>query len=122
MNNRPITLDELRKLFPKASAATIAANAPRVCPTQQERPEGRPLERAVEREKPRRSRAQIVFRVYAIRPNDWDNVWAKDLQDMLIVSGILDDDAWDTLQGSVISEKVHRPEEERTEIEITFPQ
>ena len=38
---------------------------------------------------------------------------------MLVKAGCLDGDEWNVLQGEVISEKVHTPEEERTEILIT---
>lgn len=64
-------------------------------------------------------RRSITFRVYAVRPADWDGYSIKELQDCLRHAGVLDDDAWDRLYGTVISEKVCTKDEERTEIEIT---
>ena len=63
-------------------------------------------------------RFQITFRVYAIRPPDWDGCEIKQLQDMVVHAGILPDDNWRILQGRVVTEKAHSKEEERTEIEI----
>lgn len=68
-----------------------------------------------------RERAGIRFRVFSTRPCDWDNYSVKEIQDGLLKAGLLDSDDWDQLQGSVISEKVHSKEEERTVIEITYP-
>lgn len=57
-----------------------------------------------------------------MRPCDWDGYSIKELQDCLVHAGLLDGDEWFCLEGSVVSEKAHSREEERTEIEITFPQ
>lgn len=65
-----------------------------------------------------RRRHRITFRVYAVRPCDYDGYHIKELQDMCIKAGLLAGDEWDILQGEVISEKVHKKEQERTEIEI----
>lgn len=64
-------------------------------------------------------RKRIKFTVYSIRPCDWDGFHVKELQDLLVHAGIMDSDDWSSLQGEVISEKVHSKEEERTLIEIT---
>lgn len=61
---------------------------------------------------------EIVFRVYSQRPADWDGYEVKQLQDMVVHSGILPDDNWRILQGRVIPNKAHSKEEERVEIEI----
>lgn len=65
-----------------------------------------------------RRRKRIRFTVYAVRPADYDNWHTKEIQDLLVHAGILDDDKWDILQGEVISEKIHKKEDERTEILI----
>lgn len=57
--------------------------------------------------------------MFSVRPLDWDNYRLKDLQDLLCLTGLLPSDNWNELEGSVISEKVHRKEEEKTVIEIT---
>lgn len=66
-------------------------------------------------------RYRITFRVYARRPQDWDNPVSgcKRLQDLLVTSGFLPCDDWKSLEGSVISLKAETKKEERTEIEIT---
>lgn len=65
------------------------------------------------------ARRHISFRVFSQRPADYDGYSIKELQDALVHAGILDDDAWHLLYGTVISEKAHSQEEERTEIELT---
>ena len=57
-------------------------------------------------------RATITYIVRAQRPCDYDNWCIKFLQDCLIASGILDDDNWQVLQGTVVSEKCASAEEE----------
>lgn len=64
-------------------------------------------------------RIKILFRIYSVRPLDWDNYSIKQLQDLLVKSGILPDDKWSVLSGEVVSEKVDRKEEERTQITFT---
>jgi hypothetical protein len=64
---------------------------------------------------------EITFTIFSVRPNDWDNIHVKCLQDMLIKPGCvtgLPDDCWHQLQGRIISKKAHSPEEEGTQIEI----
>lgn len=63
-------------------------------------------------------RRRITFRIYSVRPPDWDGVDCKSIQDCIIKAGLLDADDWDKLSGEVISEKVHSKEDERTEITI----
>lgn len=89
-----------------------------VCSPKQKRIKRKALERTIPREDKSLSRFKIRFTIYSIRPNDWDNAWTKSLQDCLVNSGILHDDAWNVLRGEVISEKVHRKEDEKTVIEI----
>lgn len=64
-------------------------------------------------------RRLIVFRVFSVRPADWDAYSIKELQDCLVHAGILDGDDWNLLHGTVISEKAHSKEEEMTIVEIT---
>lgn len=63
-------------------------------------------------------KVEILFTIRSVRPQDWDNVHTKCLQDLLIKAGILSGDKWDQLQGRIVSEKVHSEEEEGVEIEI----
>lgn len=74
------------------------------------------LVRLASREEPSRHRVEIHFRIYAVRPADWDGYHIKELQDVLGHAGVLDGDSWDVLCGRVTSEKVHTKAEERTEI------
>lgn len=90
-----------------------------VRPAQREPAVGQALVRAGRGKAPRRAGFEIVFTVFAIRPNDWDNVWTKPLQDHLVRAGILDDDRWDFLAGRVLCCKAKTKAEERTEITIT---
>jgi Holliday junction resolvase RusA-like endonuclease len=72
---------------------------------------------AVVSPEPRR-RCKIQFTIYAVRPCDWDGWSVKEIQDCCVHAGLLDDDKWDLLYGTVISAKAHTKEEERTIIEI----
>ena len=63
-------------------------------------------------------RAKITYIVRALRPCDYDNWHIKFLQDCLIASGILDDDNWQVLQGTVVSEKAESAEDEGTTVVI----
>lgn len=76
------------------------------------------MERRIRREETRRLRARIIFRIYSVRPADWDGYHVKPIQDCLGHAALLDGDDWNLLQGEVISDKVHTKSEERTEIEI----
>jgi hypothetical protein len=124
-----MTREQILKKFPNASESTLRANA-----TTENRSdglrannakpiEGRSLERPLSREDSSRAgtlpRFRIVFTVYATRPADWDNYSTKQLQDMVVRSGILSGDDWGILEGSVISRKAHSKAEEGTAIEIT---
>lgn len=120
-------LNELKARYPNASESFLRRNADsgdsgvRAADTKPD--EGKPLERRLSRKDPRRvgpaGRLKIRFTIHAVHPADWDGVDIKQLQDMLVRSGILPDDNWSLLQGEVISEKVHSKEEEKTVIEIT---
>lgn len=94
------------------------ARADGVCASNPKPIEGKPLERRVSGEKTGRIRARIIFRIYSVRPADWDGYHIKPIQDCLGYSALLDGDDWNLLQGEVISEKAHSKESERTEIEL----
>lgn len=93
-----------------------------VCAAVEKPVKGKPLERIA----PRKSKSgdssvgrfAICFIVYAVRPCDYDGYHIKELQDLLVHAGILPDDNWRVLEGKVISQKAHSPEEERTEVFI----
>lgn len=76
------------------------------------------LEHPVQGEAKGSRRFKILFTVYARRPLDWDNYRFKELQDMLVHAGLIPDDKWNILNGCIESYKVHRKEEERTEVRI----
>lgn len=63
-------------------------------------------------------RFAITFTVYSVYPPDWDGIHIKEIQDMVCEAGILPSDDYRTLEGRVISKKVHTKAEERTVIEI----
>lgn len=123
---------ELKAKFPNASASFIQVNADGVCAADAESVERQPLERPASRKETGGTstdgstdaggnppiRARITFRIFAVRPADWDGYHVKELQDLLCHACALVGDAWDQLEGRVISEKVHTKAEERTEIEI----
>lgn len=117
---------ELLRRFPNASKSTIERNchpklAPDAAPVRAIDPQPakrRSLVNRVSRKETGGPRFEIVFTVYATRPADWDGYSIKALQDMLVRSGILSGDSWNTLQGRVISAKAEREDLERTEITI----
>lgn len=63
-------------------------------------------------------RYSITFRIFATKPCDWDNWHIKEIQDLVVQSGILPDDNYRILEGRVISVKVGTKAEEKTVIEI----
>jgi len=127
---RMMNVDELKRIYPNASLSFLRRNsqdnpvglpAPNPQPTQ-----GHALvcvaprkSKGSTRTTQRPRKRNIIFRVYSQRPADWDGYHIKELQDCLVAAGILDDDAWDVLQGQVISCKAHSASEVRTEIETT---
>lgn len=128
-----MTEADLRKHFPHASVATINRNLgdtpPGLRPDQPQRIERKALDspppgKAKGRARPLQNlaaseRYRIVFHVYSVRPFDWDNYSTKELQDIIVKAGILPDDNWRVLDGSVVPHKAQAPDEERTVIEIT---
>ncbi len=118
---RQITPNELKRLFPQASADTISRNQVGSTGLHSVEPEPvkrRSLVRRVPRKETCGPRFEIVFTIYAVRPCDWDGHHIKPIQDLLTVVGLLPGDAWHQLEGRVISRKVQTQEQEKTEIEI----
>lgn len=115
-----MTPEQIKKYLPNASPDFIRVNPQGIHPAEPERAAKLPLERPVSREEEGHIRLEICFTVYSRRPLDWDNWRTKELQDGLILAGILPSDDWSTLQGRVISKKVHSKEEERTEVRLTL--
>ena len=121
--------NELKRFFPNASRSCIARNQAGdswLCAYNTQPTQGDALVSA----SPRKSksgkgvvlgvaRRHIRFRVFSQRPADYDGHDVKEVQDCLVHAGLLDGDAWNLLYGTVISEKAHSKEEERTEVEIT---
>jgi len=122
-----VTREELQARYPNASEGFLRRNADPgdsgVRATYPKRTELLPLDskasgktkgggRVVQRDK-------VTYRIFAIRPADWDNNSIKGLHDLLVTAGFLRGDAWYQLEGSIVSEKVHSKEEEKTVVEIT---
>ena len=122
-----MTLEEIKRLFPNASASTIAANLglnrPRLHPVQPQPDERLPLVGTAQGEETRwhdaAERFEIVFTIHSRRPCDWDGWDIKAVQDFLVTAGIIPGDGWKTLSGRVCSRKVATEGEEKTVIEIT---
>lgn len=126
MNSRDLELVK-RKYPVSADVIALSLDGKGVCPAQPERLERRALDRFVPGEAPGGSGlAQcvpgpvgITFKVFAVRPLDWDNYRLKDLQDLLIEAGCLSDDNHQEVpKGIVETHQVHTKAEERTEILI----
>jgi hypothetical protein len=127
-----MTLAELKAKYPNGSDEFFRRNADYfgLCPVQSKPTEGGPLVSSVQRKKAGGTRVagraestrrcRITFRIYSVRPLDWDNYSVKQIQDCLVHAGLLGDDKWDILEGGVVSEKAHSKEEERTEITIEY--
>lgn len=117
-----MTIHELTRRFPRASAAFLRAN----CAHVEELPAGQsecPQRDALDPELPRKEKSStrftICFECYASRPCDWDNYSIKELQDLLVESGLLPGDKWNQLEGRIRVHKVQSRQEERTVITIT---
>ncbi len=120
--------DEIIKRYPNASESFIAANldtqakVARLYPDDPQPAKGDALVSSVEGKETRwygpASRFEITFHIYSVRPADWDGWNCKQLQDFLVHASCLPGDGWRVLSGRVISHKVHKGEEEKTEIEI----
>lgn len=121
-----MTRAEILARYPNASAAFIARNlAPEnsgVCPTVAQPDQRTALVPIAEAEETHwylsAKRFEITFRVYSVRPADYDGIDIKALQDFLVASKILPDDKWNVLSGRVLSCKASTAQDERTEIEI----
>lgn len=87
--------------------------------TKQKQPARKPLERVAQGKDKSVPRFAIRFEIYSRRPCDWDNYWTKSIQDGLRQSGIIHDDSWDVLEGSVVSKKAHTDEEVGMVITLT---
>lgn len=114
--------NKLSRLFPHASNAfkklNVQDSPEGICTPNKEQFEGDSLVCPTPREAKGRNRFKIVFTVYSVRPADWDAYHIKELQDLLVKSGVIPDDDWTTLKGEVSPEKVGKKDQERTEIEI----
>lgn len=115
--------NKFKRLFPNASRSVTNLNVSLdgIRSTKQELTKGMPLEHTIQREEESRLRCKIIFTIYSTRPLDFDNYWTKCSQDCLREAGIIHDDAWDVLEGTIRSRKAHSKEEERTEIQIIRP-
>jgi len=123
-----MTRAEILQRYPRASESFIKANldtqakVARLYPDDPKPVEGDALVRSVEGKETSwygpASRFEITFHVFATRPADWDGWDFKCLQDFLVHAQIIPGDGWRVLSGRVISHKVPKGEEEKTEIVI----
>lgn len=95
--------------------ATVAT---KLRPSHKEPDEGKALDVPVRREEESCPRFEIMFHVYAFQPADYDNYNIKELQDLVVKSGIIPGDDWQTLRGRCIPHKAATEAEVGTRIEI----
>lgn len=111
------TLQELKEYERRRQAG-----AEGLCPAKPEPDSGGTLDSAAPRETAGNEsvtgRYRITFYIYRVRPLDWDNHFTKPIQDLLVEGGLLPDDNWQVLQGTVCSCKAKSRKDERTEIVI----
>ena len=121
-----MTRDEILARYPNASPSFIARNLSDdhtgVRPTAPQ-PDQRPaLVATPEAEETHwylsAKRFEITFRVYSVRPADYDGIDIKALQDFLADASIIPNDKWNVLSGRVMSCKAATAQDEKTEIEI----
>lgn len=107
-----MTPDEIKRRFPNASPAFIAANslAPRL-PPKEPQPQRKPLEPA-QAQKGREAGVAVIFTRCASRRLDRDNLWAsiKPLCDALREAGHIPNDTEQDIELFVFQKKVKRKE------------
>jgi len=122
-----MTREQILKLWPHASAATIARNLDPAGVDRLHPGQPKPAQHPALDAKPKRKRSGsssprrryfVTFIIYACHPMDWDNPFTKPLQDLLVNRGLIPSDNWQTLEGCVKSRKVATKTEERTELTI----
>lgn len=114
--------NELRQRFPFASETCIALNAS----IQSAKPEPitpKPLERVAKRKEKSVARIALRYRIYRVRLQDPDNAAAgtKAITDGLRRCGLIQNDSPQEISLTVEQEKVRTRTEERTELEIIYP-
>ena len=128
--SRPITPNELKRLFPNASSSTARRNDHDHAAAVSSRPVTEPAGGLSLVGQARRKEASgcgageryhIHYAAYSVRPRDWDNLAAscKEIQDQIWRAGWLPDDGWRVLTGSVESCKAATDKDERTVVTIT---
>lgn len=119
-----VTPDELKRLFPNASAATIAANQDHIPhqTAQPERDSGHALSAAPCAEAADSGRFVVRVTSFRKRLINEDNLVPKYHIDSLRYAGLLPSDAPEQTAIHTTQQKVEEAHEERTEVEITPPQ
>jgi hypothetical protein len=121
-----MTLDELKRNFPNASASTLRANAANAAPHRVEKaPEHQrdPGDEPVgtdAREAPYEGQRLVFIKSCRKVLCDERNLWDKNLVDALVCAGALIDDSPRHAKIEVTQELVDSPDEERTEVVIVL--
>ncbi len=120
-----LTLDEpaLKRMFPKASRSFFEANAHGVSDSKPQRDPVQPLDSGAPRKKESAQRTVVRIVRYGCRLLDRDNLQggAKPCVDCLKEAGLIVDDTEAEIDLIVTQERVFNKDQQRTEIEITWP-
>ncbi len=115
--------EQFRSIFPRASRSTLEANGI-VSNAKPESDEEKPLVIAVSRKTKGVRRIRVLFTLYRVHLLDDDGAQAsiKDLLDGLRHASLLPDDDPGTIELTTCQEKVKSFSEERTEVDIFWPE
>jgi hypothetical protein len=117
----------LRSIFPRGSKAFFQANEThtdtQIPHTQPKRIKAPALDKMAKREKESVGRIALRYRLFRVRPLDFENFAGstKDCTDGLCRCGLLPGDDPTKVSISVEQERVEHYSDERTEIEIEWP-
>jgi hypothetical protein len=114
-----MTTNEIKRLFPNASASTIAANSSVVQDAQCERSPGDEHVGEDAAEGCYQGRYTVRITSYRRRLCDADNVFPKHFLDALVESTLLRGDSPKEIDLEVVQQRVNDPWDERTEIDIS---
>lgn len=114
---------KIRSLFPRASRSFIILNGKELPEPEPQRNKKKSLERSVQGKEASLGRVTVRYCGFAVRPQDPDNFSGstKDLTDGLRRCGLIDGDEHWRLRLICEQEQVKTFDEERIEIEITYP-
>jgi hypothetical protein len=113
----------IRARFPRASASFIEANV-KVHPPQLEQKPGTSLVGDLPRKQKSAGRITVRYTIRRVRPLDFENApsGTKPITDGLRCCGLIPGDSPEEIKYELEQEKVKTYAEERTEIEIIYPE